>query len=161
MWVSPSRVCTPGYLKGKQTPSHLRGSSSFRLILQYFRFSPGFPETCTIPKLWRIPAFAMVSRTYKPNAQSQTLYPKPKRVSENKPMPESSATHLRTKHMPDARATCPDPQRISKARNKRAPGSYLNKGSVVRVWRAAPFSTISTIIHYTPIRPKERWIRRG
>jgi len=43
--------------------------------------------------------------------------------------------------MPDAGAVFPDSQRISKATNKRAPGSYLNKGSIVRVWRAAPFST--------------------
>ena len=82
--------------KKKQTLSHLRASSSSRLILQYFRLSPGFPESCTIPKSSRIPVFAMLSRTCKPNAQSRTVYPKPKRVSEDKPMPESSA-YLRTK----------------------------------------------------------------
>jgi len=99
-----------------------------QLILQYFRFSPGFPESCTIPKLSRIPAFALLSRTYKPNTRSRTVCPKPKRVSEDKPMP-------------NARAICPDPQRIFEATNKRALGSYPNKGSVVRVWRAALFST--------------------
>jgi len=71
----------------------------------------------------------MLSRIYKPNAQSGTVYPKPKRVSEGKPMPY-------------ARAIYPDPQSISEATNKRAPGSYLNKGGIVRVWRAAPFSTV-------------------
>jgi len=44
--------------------------------------------------------------------------------------------------MPYARAICPDPQRKSDATNKHAPGRYLNKASIVRVWRAAPFSTV-------------------
>jgi len=43
-----------------------------------------------------------------------------------------------------AEAICPNPQPISKATNKRAPGSYLNKASIVRVWRAALFSTVQT-----------------
>jgi len=42
------------------------------LALQCFRIPPGFPESYTIPKLSRIPAFAMLSRTYKPNAQSRS-----------------------------------------------------------------------------------------
>ena len=56
----------------------------------YFLFPPSFPECCLIPKLSGIHASATLSRTYKPNAQGQTVYPKPKRVSEDKPMPESS-----------------------------------------------------------------------
>jgi len=40
---------------------------------------------------------------------------------------------------------CPDPQRISEATNKRAPGSYLNKGSIVSI-ASSPFSTTMTAI---------------
>ena len=109
---SPPPIMTPGLTKGNKLP-HLRASSSFRLTLQCFRFSPGFPESCTIPKQSRILAFAILSRTYKP--------------------------------MPDGGAICLDPQHISKTTNKRAPGSYLNKGSIVRVWREAPFSTHSPV----------------
>jgi len=41
--------------------------------------------------------------------------------------------------MPDAGAICPNPQRISEATSERTPGSFLYKGSIVRVWRATPF----------------------
>jgi len=53
----------------------------------------------------------------------------PQHISEHKPMP-------------DAGAICPDPQRMSEATNKWAHGSYLNRESIVGVWRAAPFSTV-------------------
>ena len=72
-----------------------------------------------------------------PYTRSQTESPKtnpclnPQHTSEHNPMP-------------DAAAICPDLQSISEATNKRAPGSYLNKGSIPRVWRAEPFSTFSS-----------------
>jgi len=48
----------------------------------------------------------MLSRTHKPNPRSRTAYPKPKRVSEDKPMPESSA-HLRTQPYARCRSHMP------------------------------------------------------
>ena len=95
MWVSPSPVSTPGLTKGKQTLSRLRAASSFRLTLQYFHFSPGFPESCMIPKLSRIPAFAVLSRTSKlppeTHARSQNEYSKTNPC----PKPEPDAWILR------------------------------------------------------------------
>ena len=80
-----------------------------------------------------------------PNVQINR--PKPKAYTRSQSESPKTNPYLNPQHisehkyMPDAGAICPDPQRISKATNKRAPGSYLNKGSIVRVWRAAPFST--------------------
>jgi len=76
----------------------------------------------------------------------QTKHPKPKRIPEVKESPKTNPclnpqNISEYKPIPNAGAICPDPQRISKATNKCAPGSYLNRGSIVRVWRAAPFST--------------------
>jgi len=47
--------------------------------------------------------------------------------------------------MPDPGAICPDPQRISEAANKRAPGSYLNKGSIVRVMASTIFNNYPSV----------------
>ena len=92
------------------TETKTNTSAPLTLALQCFYLSPGFslefPESCTILKLSRIPAFAMPSRTYKPNAQSRTIYPKPKRSPEDKPMPESSA-HLRTQNNARCRSHMP------------------------------------------------------
>ena len=45
---SPSHIMTPGPTKGKQTLPLSQVSSSLTLALPCFRFSPGFPEGCTI-----------------------------------------------------------------------------------------------------------------
>ena len=51
-------------------PSHYRrASGSLTLALPRFCCSPGFPESCTIPKLSRIPAFEMLS-TNTPEAKT-------------------------------------------------------------------------------------------
>jgi len=108
MWVSPSPVCTASYLKGKQTLSHLRASSSFRLILQYFRFSLGFPESCTIPKTI---AYSCIRNAF-PNVQ--TKRPKPNHI------PEAKASLRRQTHAwilnntPPNTNLCPMPEQHSR-----------------------------------------------
>ena len=126
-------MSTPGLTKGKQTLSHLQASSSFRLSLQHYRFSPSFPESCTIPKLLRFPAFVMLSRAFKHT-------PKAERNTEAKASSRSQNPQRisKGKRLPEAGTICPDTRRISKVSNKRAPGSYANsKESIRRVWRAA------------------------
>ena len=105
----------PGRLKGKQTLSHLRASSSFTLALQCCRFSPGFPESCTISN-YR----AFLHSEYFPECTNQT---------------------------PKAEAICSDPQRISEATNKRAPRSYLNKGSIVSMASITIFNRHDFLFH--------------
>ena len=64
--------------KGKQTPFCLWASSPFPLTLHYFRCSPSFHKSCTIPKLFCIPAFAMLSQTYKQKHLKPNHIPKAK-----------------------------------------------------------------------------------
>jgi len=89
----------------------------------------------------------------KPHAQGQTDFPKPNHIFEEKSMPDAGSICVnpqrKDKPMPEAGAICPDPERISKTTNKRAPESYPNnKGSIKRVWRAAPFSTGNSLAMY-------------
>jgi len=62
--------------KEKQTLIYLRASSSFTLALQRFRFSPGFPESFTVPKLSLISAFHKHTPEAETYAGSQNESPK-------------------------------------------------------------------------------------
>jgi len=57
-------------------------------------FLPTFPKA-EQSQAYRALPYSQCFPEHTPNTQSQTVYPKPKRSSEDKPMPESSA-HLRT-----------------------------------------------------------------
>jgi len=79
-----------------------------------------------------IPTAAFLHRKCFPECPNKR--PKPKRVPEDKPMPEAGAVR-------------PDPQHTSEATNKRAAGSYPNKKeSIMRVWRAASFQTFFSFL---------------
>ena len=145
MRVSPSPVSTP--LTKRKTNSF--PLLSFQLfptdltVLPLFsRLSRKLHDPKTIAHSCIRNAFPNV-QTKRPRAEPYTRgqseppktnpYLNPQHTSEHKPMPDAGVT-----------GKCPDPQCIFKGTNKRAPGHYLNKGSIVRVWRAAPFSTSST-----------------
>ena len=69
---------TPELTKQANLPP---GFQLFHTGLTALPLSPGFPESCTVPELSRIPAFEMLSRTSKQTLEAEDICPNPKRIS--------------------------------------------------------------------------------
>ena len=68
-------------------------------------------------------------------------FPKAARSQNYRAFLHSQCFPERINQTPKAEGICPNPQRISEATNKRAPRSYLNKGSIVSMASSTIFNT--------------------